>query len=170
MRLFFLIPLMAGLLAGYIAKNSAAEIAYLTGVFTFISLMVSLVLAPWQLQLFILILVIIITKQIFLPSEEKMAKESHNQDVSDESTSSPAKTTEDKMVTKYRGVSYKPISSTSVISEGAIVGKYRGTPWRVHKLKQRSVLQTKSELKYRGIKIMPKSDKPEPENLSESDL
>ena len=57
MPLFFLIPLFTGLLTGYFVKNCTDEIAYIAGVFALISLLVSLVLAPWQIQVLLLIFV-----------------------------------------------------------------------------------------------------------------
>lgn len=62
MGLVFLIPLTTGLVAGYIFKNSADEMAYLMGAVTIICLILTLVLAPWQIQLLVLILVLITTK------------------------------------------------------------------------------------------------------------
>ncbi|QLE58457.1 hypothetical protein [Nostoc sp. TCL26-01] len=58
MPMFFLVPLVAGLATGYISKKCQDEVGYLTGTFTVISLVLSLVLAPWQIQLALLILVL----------------------------------------------------------------------------------------------------------------
>lgn len=69
MALFFLIPLFTGLLTGYFVKKSTDEIAYIAGVFAFISLLLSLVLAPWQLQLMLLIFVFVSTKKLLSASE-----------------------------------------------------------------------------------------------------
>lgn len=64
MPLFFLIPLFTGLATGYISKKCTDEIAYLTGLFTVISLILSLVLAPWQIQLVMLVLVVISSNKL----------------------------------------------------------------------------------------------------------
>lgn len=72
MHLFFLIPLTTAVAAGYIFKNSADEMAYLTGLVTLISMILSLVLAPWQLQLLVLMLVLVSTKRLLLENESKM--------------------------------------------------------------------------------------------------
>ena len=64
MPLFFLIPLCTGLVTGYLFKKSSDEIAYLAGVFAAISLILSLILAPWQIQLGLLILVLVITNKL----------------------------------------------------------------------------------------------------------
>ncbi|MBW4612853.1 MAG: hypothetical protein KME21_06140 [Desmonostoc vinosum HA7617-LM4] len=75
MALFFLIPLCTGLITGYFFKKSTDEIAYLAGVFAAISLLLSLVLAPWPIQLMLLFIVLISTnkllrKQNYKPTQE----------------------------------------------------------------------------------------------------
>jgi hypothetical protein len=76
MPLFFLIPLLTGLIIGYLSKKCNDEVAYLTGVFTVISLVVSLVLAPWQIQLVLLILVVISTNKLLQDNEQKQSQAS----------------------------------------------------------------------------------------------
>ena len=72
MHLLFLIPLMTCLASGYIFKSCADEMAYLTGIITVISLVLSLVLAPWQLQLLILMFVMISTKRLLRQNDYRM--------------------------------------------------------------------------------------------------
>lgn len=64
MPMFFLVPLVAGIATGYISKKCQDEIAYLTGIFTVLSLVLSLVLAPWQIQALLLILVLAGTNKL----------------------------------------------------------------------------------------------------------
>ncbi len=64
MPLFFLIPLFTGLATGYLSKKCNDEVAYLIGLFTIISFVLSLVLAPWQIQFVLLILIIISTNRL----------------------------------------------------------------------------------------------------------
>ena len=71
MPLFFLIPLCTALATGYLFKKSTDEIAYLAGVFAAISLILSLVLAPWQIQFGLLITVLIITNKLLQKNESK---------------------------------------------------------------------------------------------------
>ncbi|WP_016952809.1 hypothetical protein [Anabaena sp. PCC 7108] len=59
MPLFFLIPLFTGLITGYFFNRKNQEIAYIAGVFTAVSLILSLIIAPWQLQLGLLVLVLV---------------------------------------------------------------------------------------------------------------
>jgi len=74
MPLFFLVPLFTGLVTGYISKKCHDEVAYLISVFTAISLFVSLVLAPWQFQLMLLILVLISTHKLLRNNENKQSQ------------------------------------------------------------------------------------------------
>ncbi len=74
MPLFFLIPLCAGLAIGYFVKKSSDEIAYLAGVFAAISFIFSLVLAPWQIQVGLLIFVLMITNRLLQENESKQTK------------------------------------------------------------------------------------------------
>jgi hypothetical protein len=64
MPLFFLVTLFTGLITGYFVRQSHDEIAYIAGVFAIISLIVSLVLAPWQIQLTLLIFVLVSTNRL----------------------------------------------------------------------------------------------------------
>lgn len=55
MSYFFIIPIAVAIGCIYIFKNTADEMAYLAASISVISLVVGLVLAPWQLQLFLVI-------------------------------------------------------------------------------------------------------------------
>jgi hypothetical protein len=63
MPLFFLIPLFTGLATGYISQKCHDEIGYIISLFTILSLILSLILAPWQIQLFLLIAVLASTNR-----------------------------------------------------------------------------------------------------------
>jgi hypothetical protein len=63
MPMFFLVPLVAGLATGYISKKCQDEVAYLTSIFTVLSLVLSLVLAPWQIQALLLMVVLASTNK-----------------------------------------------------------------------------------------------------------
>ncbi len=60
MSYFFLLPLFTAALAAYFWQKSSDEIAYLASAATVISLVLSLVLAPWQIQLLILLTFVIV--------------------------------------------------------------------------------------------------------------
>ncbi|AFZ24567.1 hypothetical protein Cylst_2339 [Cylindrospermum stagnale PCC 7417] len=61
---FFLIPLFTCLVTGYFFKKSNDEIAYIAGVFAAISFIISLVLAPWQIQFALLIFILASTNKL----------------------------------------------------------------------------------------------------------
>ncbi|MBD2529983.1 hypothetical protein H6G97_10550 [Nostoc flagelliforme FACHB-838] len=71
MPLFFLIPLCTALITAYLFKKGTDEIAYLAAMFTAISLILTLVLAPWQIQLGLLIIVFLITNKLLQKNESK---------------------------------------------------------------------------------------------------
>ncbi len=152
---FFLIPLLTALVAIYITHNSDAEISYLTGAVTVFSLILSLILAPWELQLLILMVVIVWSRQLWLKGEkknvsetEKPEKKEANNLVSNESSNFSDKNNEDSLVRKYRGISWKKTDSQSPV-----------------------VPPTKANLKYRGISIdNQQNDKlPEQDRQAEKD-
>lgn len=58
MSLFFLIPLVIGLATAHLSQQTVDDLAEILGVASGISLMLSLVLAPWQLLLSIMILIV----------------------------------------------------------------------------------------------------------------
>jgi drug/metabolite transporter (DMT)-like permease len=64
MRLFFLIPLFTGLIAGYFLNKKNDELGYIAGVLTAISLILCLILAPWQVQLGLLVVVLFGSKKL----------------------------------------------------------------------------------------------------------
>jgi membrane protein implicated in regulation of membrane protease activity len=157
MRWFFLIPLATGLISGYIAQKSDDEMAYLTSAATVISLFLSLILAPWQVQLLILIVVFIAVRQFWLKLESGMqsaAKEKEPQSdraMTNQPTASVTEEVEGKLTRKYRGASYEPAVPTESFTEVEKEGKYRGANCKVRSLQPTSVPSPKHKLKYRGI-------------------
>lgn len=80
MHLFFLLPLMTCLVSGYMFQQSADEMAYLTGVVALISLILSLVLAPWQIQILVLGGVILSTRKLLLENHHRMHIGNHKEE------------------------------------------------------------------------------------------
>ena len=72
MALFFLIPLCTALITGYLVKQTNDEIAYIAGVFGFICFILSLVLAPWQIQLLLLVVVLVTTNKLLSKNEYQL--------------------------------------------------------------------------------------------------
>lgn len=81
MHLVFLIPLTTAILASFIFKDPTDnEIGYLTGLATIVGLILSLVLAPWQLQLLVLIFVTIVTGRLLRQNDYSMTLENNKQE------------------------------------------------------------------------------------------
>ncbi|NHC34265.1 hypothetical protein [Scytonema millei] len=72
MNLIFLIPLATCFLTGYLCQKCPGEIAYLTAVIAIVSLILSLILAPWQLQLLIILLVFSTTRKLLRQNEYRL--------------------------------------------------------------------------------------------------
>jgi len=64
MPLFFLMTLVTGVITGYLFKRNDDEITKIAGVLTAVIFIVSLVLAPWQIQFGLLMFVFIISKKL----------------------------------------------------------------------------------------------------------
>jgi hypothetical protein len=112
MVLTFLIPLFTGLVTGYIFKKSTDEIGYLAGGIAIFSFVISLILAPWEVQLLLLVFVLVITQRLLQQNEYKMK-------LQDDSTDIPIKESEVKSkgtIHKYRGANY-PVKNYDFISE-----------------------------------------------------
>lgn len=72
MNLVFLIPLATCLFTGYLCQKCPGEIAYLTAIVAVVSLILSLILAPWQLQLLIILLVFSGTRKLLQQNEYRL--------------------------------------------------------------------------------------------------
>lgn len=57
MSLFFLIPMSVSLAIAVISQQSSDDLAEITGLAAIGTLILSLVLAPWQIQVFVLLLI-----------------------------------------------------------------------------------------------------------------
>jgi hypothetical protein len=118
MPLFFLVPLCAGLFSGYICKRYHDDIGQLAGVVAAISLIISLVLAPWEVQLLLLILVLIATPKFLWKNDDKVnssINQSHTPELNhrDNQTviSPPSNGSSHILTMKYRGIPLHKISN-----------------------------------------------------------
>ncbi|MBF2006867.1 MAG: DUF4278 domain-containing protein [Chlorogloeopsis fritschii C42_A2020_084] len=139
MPLLFLIPLFTGLVTGYIYKTSTDEIGQLTGVVAAISLILSLVLAPWQIQVLMLVVVLVGTQKLLQQNEYKLRLDQNNQQPmndsgSNEAMSSQSSTKANEINRKYRGGNYQINNVRLEFSEREISGKYRGLPLKIHQI------------------------------------
>jgi hypothetical protein len=64
MPLFFLVPLFTGLITGYFWNKHNNEVAYIAGVVTAVTLVLSLMIAPWQIQLGLLVFVLFFSNRL----------------------------------------------------------------------------------------------------------
>ncbi|MBF2067423.1 MAG: hypothetical protein IGS39_23840 [Calothrix sp. C42_A2020_038] len=72
MVLAFLIPLFTGLVSSYLFQKSTDEIGYLAGGIAIISFVISLILAPWEIQLLLLVGVLVSTQKLVQQNDYKV--------------------------------------------------------------------------------------------------
>ncbi len=155
MRLLFLIPLSLGMIFSYIFRDTDEDIAYLTNIIILVNFAVSLIIAPWQVQLIILVILLITVRRFLLKNQQEITQEGNvKTEVIGEELS---QNNQDKNTIKYRGVSYEIHSTEANITEGEIVGKYRGKELHSHKIPDNLVVKNdhnpKYHLKYRGVSM-----------------
>lgn len=140
MPYLFLLPL--GLAVGmvYLARNSSDEIAYLSAFVAVGGLLLSLILAPWEIQLLLLIAVVVIVTVLWRRSGEE-GKEAIENPV--------AGITGEK---KYRGVTYTETPAEEV-PEIEVEGKYRGASVKISNTRSIAAPIRPSALKYRGASV-----------------
>ncbi|NJL60626.1 MAG: DUF4278 domain-containing protein [Methylacidiphilales bacterium] len=131
----FLIPLFTGLVSGYIFQKSTDEIGYLAGVAAVISLVISLILAPWEIQFLLLVVVLVSTHKLLQQNESRIKLQSDKQSlISDDNGILVSEQPQMEVPYKYRGANYEPHDTLVEVTEGEVVGKYRGSPWRSHQV------------------------------------
>jgi len=142
MEFSFLVPLAIGLMVGYKSLGSNHDIAHLVSVFAVINLLVSLLLAPWEIQIILLGVVAIAARLLWIkfdgktdPTQSASLPENQESKLqyrgigyqSSGATESQSKT---KPVAKcYRGISYQSPESCAPVAQDLPkkVIKYRGT-------------------------------------------
>jgi hypothetical protein len=72
MVLAFVLPLLTALISGYIYKKSTDEIGYLAAGVSIISFVTSLVLAPWEVQVLLLVVVLASTQKLLQHNDYKI--------------------------------------------------------------------------------------------------
>ena len=71
MRFSFVIPLFVALVSTYIYRKADDEISYLTGTVIAVCILLSVILAPWELQVVILAIAIILAKSLWNRIEQQ---------------------------------------------------------------------------------------------------
>ncbi|MCT7950586.1 DUF4278 domain-containing protein [Ancylothrix sp. C2] len=160
----FLWPLLFAGIVFFILKHSADEIAYMSVAVFIVCLLVSLVVAPWQVQFLLLVLVLLGTQRLSQPGDVGV-------DVGGEQggffagLKNSAKVVDggrqDAVVSgdeglhehlSYRGVDYEVDLPVVEETKQEITGRYRGQVWSSHEVKP-SDLPPPVEIKYRGATI-----------------
>lgn len=153
---YLIIPLGLALVVYYILKHVTDEIAHIATAILVVSLIVSLIIAPWQMQLLLLLL-------LFLSNIRIWQKTEASED--DLSPDQP------KINMSYRGINYEvqPPSATlakaDVKKAEVVLGKYRGQVLKTYYPKPTqppSKINSNFAIQYRGIKV-----KPQPSSLTE---
>lgn len=138
MNFSFMIPLTIVFVATYFLKKSSDEIVYLCGVVIVICLLFSLVLAPWQIQLLLLVIAAISTLKFRQPNQTITESEIDN-----------------KLPLLYRGSNYEHNASNPnniEVADADLEGKYRGQVWKNHHTEEAAIPQT-FHLTYRGATV-----------------
>ncbi|MFW5764397.1 MAG: DUF4278 domain-containing protein [Coleofasciculus sp.] len=139
MSLLFIIPLGIFLVTAYLFKQLANEMAYLAAAIALVSLVVTLCLAPWQIQFLLLILVIFSNYRRSCSSSQPVTESSLPD--------------EDNVKLVYRGVNYDLSPAQVDVTEDEVIGKYRGQALRIHHLVTPPATSTLLPLKYRGVSV-----------------
>jgi hypothetical protein len=162
----FIIPLGMGLASGFYTLRSSDELNNsLIGTFTLICLLISLLIAPWELQLLIALLVIAAARYYWLQIDAKSdtIQPSVPPDL-DFKTSSTSKE-EIGSVRTYRGVAYEADSPPSIEQptlktkpEAPSPRIYRGVAYDnveelVYALEKLAEPPPKKPRKYRGVSL-----------------
>lgn len=150
MNFTFMIPLSIVLVATYFIRKSEDEIVYLCGIVVVIGLLLSLILAPWQIQLLLLIIAGFSTL--------RLGKQNQTLEIEPENKSS----------LQYRGSNYEHNQSNSIDVEAIetdVEGKYRGQVWKNSPSETAKIPQT-FHVTYRGAstqcqKYVPSSEEEE---------
>lgn len=131
--LMFLISLAIAAISACIFANSSQITAELTGTATVLSLGISLVYAPWQVKLLLLLVLLITTQPLLRPRTQEPAP-----------MPEPEEQPRQK-VFQYRGVSYQP---TTEAVDAAMPNRESATP---------ATASPNLRLQYRGVSVPARS-------------
>lgn len=138
MNFSFMIPLTIVFVATYFLKKSSDEIVYLCGLVIVICLLFSLVLAPWQIQLLLLVIAAFSTIKLRQPNQTITEIE-----------------LDKKPSLLYRGSNYEHNASNPnniEVADADLEGKYRGQVWKNHHKEEVAIPHT-FHLTYRGATV-----------------
>ncbi|MBE9174869.1 DUF4278 domain-containing protein [Synechocystis salina LEGE 06155] len=143
MEFTFLLPLTVGLIVGYKAWGSRHDIAHLAVIFAVANLLASLLLAPWEVKVILLILAAIVVGPLWQSFDNKNTLAN--------TLTSDSKDTE----LHYRGISYESSKSTVPIEKTQKISKcYRGIDYESSGTYTPKNNEVKGKvIKYRGVDI-----------------
>jgi hypothetical protein len=150
MEFSFLVPLGIGLIVGYKSLGSNHDIAHFVAIFAVINLLVSLVLAPWEIQILLLFVVAIAVQLLWAKFDAKSdADVLSNLEANKEST------------LHYRGIDYQPPTTIeSPENNEKAVKCYRGISYQSPELSAKATQDLPEKvIKYRGSVVSPKQKK-----------
>jgi hypothetical protein len=159
MAWYFIIPLGIALVVNYILKHATDEIAYIATAILVVSLVISLMMAPWQLQGLLVLLVLVSNIRIWQKDEDAIDEFTEpEQNINGRGSDSVASVPD----LSYRGINYKVSSkSQAAVDEElnkpkTIIGKYRGQLLKSYSPKNIQGQPTENpnfEIQYRGVKV-----------------
>jgi hypothetical protein len=150
MEFSFLVPLGIGLIVGYKSLGSNHDIAHLVAVFAVINLLISLLLAPWEIQILLLFVVAIAVQLLWAKFDSK-----NDADI----LSNFGKNKESTL--HYRGIDYQPPAATeSPENNEKAVKCYRGISYQSSEIPAKEIKDVPEQvIKYRGTVVNPKQKK-----------
>ncbi|MEB3160362.1 MAG: DUF4278 domain-containing protein [Synechocystis sp.] len=142
----FLVPLGIGLVVGYKSLGSNHDIAHLVAVFAVINLLVSLLLAPWEIQILLLGVVAIAVRLLWVKFDNQT-----------DYVSSATLQENQGSALQYRGISYQSPGATESLEQPEQTAKcYRGINYQSPKpCPQPPQGIPKKIIKYRGTEVHP---------------
>lgn len=147
MEFSFLVPLGIGLIVGYKSLGSNHDIAHLVAIFAVINLLVSLLLAPWEIQILLLFVVAIAVRLWWVKFDGQ--NEGDPLRGLDKNKNSPL---------QYRGIGYQPPQVTeSPETQEPVVKCYRGINYQSPTPAAPTVEEPPQKvIKYRGKVVKPR--------------
>lgn len=127
-----------------LCKTTATDIAYIAVSILVLGFVISLVVAPWQVKLFLLVL-IFFTNMRQEPDEVETEPKTPDKEQQEAATAA-------KLQLSYRGEKYEVKTPEIELTEDEVVGKYRGQLFKSHQVKN-CAANPNCEITYRGAKI-----------------
>ena len=139
MTWFFMIPLAIALAVTVLFRSAVDEAAYLAGSIALVNLLVSLMIAPWQIKALVVLLIVLSSHHLL---------QAHSQRPVD------SQVDEKLTLTDRRGIESKVAPPAVKVSDVEGTGKYRGQVWENRSVKNAEEVTT--AIKYQGVSVQRK--------------